>query len=142
MQAHGASYLTQDLDVAYARDKQNLERLVKALAPFEPRLRIAGQGADLPFIFDARTLKADSNFTFSTNSADFDLLGYVTGIGDYEAIDKLAVSGEVFGLPIKALSLEALITSKRAAGRPKDLAVLPELEALLEAQRLADSEDV
>ena len=30
-------------------------------------------------------------------------------------------------------TLEALIISKRAAGRPKDLQVLPELEALREA---------
>jgi hypothetical protein len=31
------------------------------------------------------------------------------------------------------LTLDALIASKRAAGRPKDLLVMPELEALREA---------
>ena len=32
----------------------------------------------------------------------------------------------------RVLSLDALITAKRAASRPKDLLVLPELEALRE----------
>jgi hypothetical protein len=40
---------------------------------------------------------------------------------------------ELFGLSFDVLTLEALIASKRAAGRPKDLLVLPELEALREA---------
>jgi hypothetical protein len=41
------------------------------------------------------------------------------------------------------LSLEGLIHAKRAAGRPKDLAHLVELEALLEMeqQRKAESSD-
>ena len=35
------------------------------------------------------------------------------------------------GLPVKVLPLERIIASKRAAGRPKDIAVLPALEATL-----------
>ena len=38
----------------------------------------------------------------------------------------------LFGLQCLVLSLDALIVAKRAAGRPKDLLVLPELEALRE----------
>lgn len=39
----------------------------------------------------------------------------------------------VFGHDFDVLTLEALITSKRAAGRPNDLLVLHDLEALHEA---------
>ena len=38
----------------------------------------------------------------------------------------------LFALPCRVLTLDALIVAKRAAGRPKDLLVLPELEALRE----------
>ena len=36
---------------------------------------------------------------------------------------------------MKVLALEDLIRTKRAAGRPKDLAVLPVLEATLEMRQ-------
>ena len=38
----------------------------------------------------------------------------------------------LFGYEVKVLSIEGLIKAKRAAGRTKDLLVLPELEALQE----------
>jgi hypothetical protein len=37
---------------------------------------------------------------------------------------------ELFGLPCLGLTLRRLIEVKRAAGRPKDLEVLAELEAI------------
>ncbi len=46
MVAHAAATLTGDVDVCYARDPENLERLAQALAPFHPRLR--GAPPDLP----------------------------------------------------------------------------------------------
>ncbi|MEO8435166.1 MAG: nucleotidyltransferase, partial [Pyrinomonadaceae bacterium] len=33
---HGASRLTDDLDVVYARDRENVDRLIEALAPLAP----------------------------------------------------------------------------------------------------------
>ena len=42
---------------------------------------------------------------------------------------------EVFGLGCKVLTLEGFIKSKKAAGRTKDLMLLPELEALLEIRK-------
>jgi hypothetical protein len=44
---------------------------------------------------------------------------------------------ELFGMPIRVLTLEGLIASKRATGRPRDREHLLELEALLELQRQA-----
>jgi hypothetical protein len=42
---------------------------------------------------------------------------------------------EVDGLAIRVLPIERVIASKRAAGRPKDLATLPALEAALAVHR-------
>ncbi len=59
-----------------------------------------------------------------------DLLGHVTGIGEYEEVCRLSESRELFGLSIRILSLDGLITAKKAAGRTKDQLHLLELEEL------------
>ena len=127
--AHGAATLTGDVDICYARDSENLQRLAQALAPFHPRLR--GAPPDLPFRLDFPTLRAGLNFTLTTDLADLDLLGEVLGLGAYDAVQAVAEEIEVYGLPCLILTLEGLIRAKRAAGRPKDLRALHELEALV-----------
>ncbi|MDQ1524803.1 MAG: hypothetical protein QOG00_2047 [Pyrinomonadaceae bacterium] len=128
--AHGSSYLTYDLDVAYARTRDNLKRLAEALAPHHPRPR--DFPADLPFVWDEQTLQQGTNFTLTTDLGNLDLLGEVSGLGDYEDVRDQSVVMNLFNLSCRVLSLDALIVAKRAAGRPKDLLVLPELEALRE----------
>lgn len=137
---HGSSLLTTDLDVCYARNDANLSRLAEALELVHARLRNAPEG--LAFILDAETLKRDSNFTFTTEVGDLDLLGEVRGIGQYEAMIADSVTVDLFGYHFAVLDIGTLIMAKRAAGRPKDLLALPELEAIQEAQVIANqSED-
>ncbi|HLK17418.1 MAG TPA: hypothetical protein VKT81_00640 [Bryobacteraceae bacterium] len=62
-----------------------------------------------------------------------DLLAEVTGLGSFEEVNRTAVTVDAFGRRVRTLDLKSLIQSKRAAGRDKDLNVLPELEGLLEA---------
>ena len=129
---HGSSYkITGVLDLCYARDRANLERLASSLAPFTPRLR--GAPPDLPFIWDAETLRHGLNFTLVTDLGNIDLLGEVAGIGTYEQARAGALLVELCGIECAVLSLGKLIAAKQAAGRPKDKLVLPELEALWEA---------
>ena len=49
---------------------------------------------------------------------------------------------ELFGVPLKCVTLERLIQLKRAAGRPKDLEAISELIALLEEGREANGESL
>jgi predicted nucleotidyltransferase len=128
--AHGSARLTQDLDVVYARTPANIERLVAALAAHRPYLR--GAPAGLPFRWDVETVRRGLNFTLTTSFGDLDLLGEVTGGGGYEALLAHSVSLSVFGIECRCLDLERLIHVKRAAGRPKDLEAIAELEALRE----------
>jgi predicted nucleotidyltransferase len=130
---HGSSYITDDLDICYARDKTNLALLAEALAPLNPRLR--GAPAELPFKWDAETLRMGLNFTLRTDLGDLDLLGEIIGIGPYEQVQEAAIKVMLFGVECSVISLEKLITAKRAAGRPKDKLILPELEAMLEATK-------
>ena len=128
-QAHGSARLTQDADFVYARSDSNIARLAKALAPFSAYLRGAPPG--LPFRFDPQTIRRGLNFTLSTTVGDVDLLGEVVGGGNYEQLLPHSVELIVFGRTIRVLDLPALIRAKRAAGRPKDLEAVAELEALL-----------
>ncbi len=133
----GAPIVTQDLDVCYRRTPENLARVAEALRPFGLRLRNLPEG--LPNIFDQHSLELGSNFTLQLQDGEeFDLLGVMSAIGGYEAIIGRAVEMDVAGHLVKVLSLEDLIRTKRAAGRPKDLAVLPTLEATLQMQRELD----
>ncbi|MEP6901393.1 MAG: nucleotidyltransferase [Actinomycetota bacterium] len=135
--AYGSAYITKDLDFCYLRSAENLKRIVKALAQFNPKLR--GFPKELPFFWDERTLQNGTNFTLETDLGDIDLLGEVAGVGDYKAVEKGSVEMEICDVPVKIISLDDLINAKRAAGRTKDLLVLPELEALREA--LSDEEE-
>ena len=72
------------------------------------------------------------NFTFQTDFGDIDLLGELSGVGQFRELDVDAVSLELYGMQVRVASLDALIRSKQAAGRPKDLLSLPELEAIRE----------
>jgi hypothetical protein len=131
--AHGSARLTLDLDVVYGRSPANLARLAQALAPHSPYLRGAPPG--LPFRWDEQTLRRGLNFTLTTALGDIDLLGEITGGGGYEALLPLSVELELFGASCRCLGLEKLIQVKRAAGRPKDLEAIAELEAILEERR-------
>jgi len=127
---HGSARLTSDIDVVYERSRPNIERLVEALSPLRPYLRGAPPG--LPFRFDVETLLRGLNFTLTTDAGPVDVLGEIAGIGDYAAV--LAVSEDVslFGATCRCINLDALIVSKRAAGRPKDLEAVAELELIRE----------
>lgn len=127
---HGALRTTLDLDVVYARDPANVDRLVAALEPFHPYLRGAPSG--LPFQLDAATVLRGLNFTLTTSLGDLDLIGEITGGGSYDALKSSADLVELEGFACLVVSLPKLIELKRAAGRGKDREALAELEALLE----------
>lgn len=63
-----------------------------------------------------------------------DLLGVMSAIGGYEQIVADAKEIPLDSYRVKLLSLPHLIATKEAAGRPKDIAVLPLLRAVLETE--------
>lgn len=127
--AHGTARLTSDLDIVYARDPDNLRRLVTALAPHQPYLRGAPPG--LPFRFEEKTIAMGLNFTLRTKLGDVDLLGEIVGGGKFEDLVPNSTRLLLYGVECLCLDIPALIRAKRAAGRPKDLESIAELEALL-----------
>lgn len=128
--AHGASRLTEDLDLVYRRDQKNVAAVVESLAPFAPYLR--GAPAGLPFKWEAQTIWNGLNFTLTTSLGPLDLLAEITLGGSYDDLLPHTVSLDVFDVRCLCLGLERLIEVKRAAGRPRDFDAIAELQALLE----------
>ena len=93
---HGSARLTEDLDVVYARDPENLQRLADALRPYQPYLRGAPPG--LPFLWGAETLRRGLNFTLSTTLGDLDLLGEIAGGGRYSDLLPYSTTVPLFGM--------------------------------------------
>ncbi len=138
--SHGSNFPSYDLDVVYARDRDNIARLVDALGEIGVALR--GAPPDLPFQLDARTIENGSNFTFITPHGDFDILGHADGMPSYDELKAEAPVREVLGLQVRVASIDHLIAMKRAANRPKDRVMLEEYIVIAdEQQRLAEGAD-
>jgi hypothetical protein len=129
----GSARVTMDLDVVYSRRHENIDRLVTALSPLNPCLRGAPPG--LSFRWDAETVRRGLNFPLTTSLGDVDLVGEIAGGGGYNALLPHSAHTVVFGVECFCLGLEKLIAVKRAAGRPKDLETIAELEAIWEERR-------
>ena len=125
---HGAPIVTQDVDICYARDDENLNRLSDALTEVHAELRGADPG--LPFRLDTRALRAGDAFTFTTDVGWLDILGTPAGTAGFDDLARTADRFELFGHRVLVASVEDLIRMKRAAGRPKDLLAVEELGAL------------
>lgn len=127
--ARGSAYMTEDLDIAYAREPDNLHRLAVALAQLDARLR--GAPEDVAFLLDAETLKQGAHFTFETASGPLDILDRPDGSPPYAELKRRAGEPlDVDGLPVLVASLDDLIAMKEATGRPRDRVVASELREL------------
>lgn len=135
--AHGSSYPTYDLDIAYARDPRNLERMATALRDIEVTLR--GAPVDLPLQIDAKTLEAGMNFTFVTEFGEFDILGHVDGVRGYGELRAQSETLGVGGIPVRVASLHHLIGMKRRADRPKDQLMVEEYVVMERLRREWDA---
>jgi len=124
----GSPVITGDLDICYARDDADLERLADALRELDAGLR--GAPPHVPFLLDARTLRAGDHFTFSTSAGPLDCLGTPAGTKGFPDLDARATDEVVDGITIRVASIDDLIRMKRAAGRPKDRIALEWLSAL------------
>jgi predicted nucleotidyltransferase len=136
--AHGSNYPSFDVDVAYARDGANLERLVAALKEIGVTLR--GGPPRLPFQLDVQTLQNGANFTFVTPYGDFDVLADIGGIGSYEQLRASSGEKEIAGVQVRVASIDHLIAMKRAANRTKDQLMLEEYIVIADEQQRADTE--
>jgi predicted nucleotidyltransferase len=133
MIAHGSGRLTHDLDICYATDAANLEALGSALMELGATLH--GVPETAPFVPDARTLRHTMILTLDSDDGKIDLLVEPAGAPRYVLLRDRAIDATFDGITVKVASLDDLEAMKRAAGRPKDLIDLEEIEVI---RRLRD----
>jgi len=130
VELHGYARFTKDLDIVYATNAANLERLGKVLVELGARLR---GFEDLPFVPDMHTLRRTQMLTLDTPLGGLDLLVDPKGSARYDEMRKRAMTVELDNMEIRVVALEDLLAMKRAARRPQDVA---DVDALLTAQRV------
>jgi hypothetical protein len=126
---HGSARNTFDLDICFASDPDNLEALGSTL--IELRARLRGVPDAVPFVPDAAALKRVDVLTLVTTAGDLDVLRAPSGAPRYDVMRGHADRYDVGGFEVRVASVEDLIAMKTAAGRPKDLGDVEELEAIL-----------
>lgn len=113
----GAPVTTLDFDFMFRDTPANMQKLKRIarrlegviLRPFYPVSKLYRLTAD------ATGLQAD-------------FMPVIDGIRSFEGLRSRAILQEVAGIPLRIACLDDVIASKRAAGRDRDLAVLPVLE--------------
>jgi predicted nucleotidyltransferase len=127
---HGSSLLTRDIDVCAVLTPDNVEKLRDAFRDVHPVHRIASPQRsflDVPAAGDTV-----ENLYLNTDLGTLDVLGRITGVGDYARVARDAVEVELFGLRVLAIGLDDLIAAKESLGRDKDVIAAKELRAVRE----------
>lgn len=125
---HGSAYVTNDLDLCYDAEPDNIERLAQVLHGWHAYLY--GVELGLPWSMDARAIRTNPVLTLITDHGRIDVMDRVAGVGDYAACVRASVEMSFEGTRVRTLSLAALIMARHAAARTKDMARVLELEAL------------
>jgi hypothetical protein len=126
----GAPAQTFDIDVVHARTAENVQRILSWLRQCNGRYR----GDPRRLAPTAEHLLGPGHQLLETDHGPIDFMGTVGpagGLLDHPALLARSVLVDLGGFTARLLELEAIVELKRAAGRPKDLAALPLLEATL-----------
>lgn len=115
---HGYPRYTKDVDVWIWVDKQNAKRVVKALQDF---------GFESLGLKESDFLEPDTIIQLGYAPNRIDLIMGVPGV-DFGKCYPARIEEEIEGAKLNFIDLESLKKSKRAAGRPQDLADLENLE--------------
>ncbi|HTU95047.1 MAG TPA: nucleotidyl transferase AbiEii/AbiGii toxin family protein [Solirubrobacteraceae bacterium] len=131
--AHGSARITRDLDICYATDPANLDALGAAMVELGARLR--GVPEAVPFVPDGWTLRRTQILTLATDDGWIDLLAAPSGAPPYAQLRERSERITIGDVAIRVASLDDLEAMKRAAGRPRDLIDIEELEAIRRLRR-------
>ena len=117
---------TRDIDLTPESSTENLARLSKALKELGARIRTDAVDGGLPFDHDGRSLAASASWNLICPYGEFDISFVPSGIaGGYEELALKAHRMRVDSIDVVVADLSDVIRSKEAAGRPKDVQVLP-----------------
>lgn len=131
---HGVTTVTYDLDVCVSFDQETCARILTAVRDLDPRHRMRPDRLELST--DPTSIVGNRNLYLATSMGVVDFLGEIAGVGGLSELKPHASIVELGDFSVRVMSLDQLIASKRAMGRPKDHRALVELE-LIRAKRRA-----
>jgi hypothetical protein len=123
---HAPIPATRDIDMTPDSSPENLSHLSAALTELGARIRTDAVVKGLPFDHDGPSLAASPVWNLICPFGEFDLSFLPSGIdGGYEELALKAHAIRVDNVDVMVADLSDVIRSKEAAGRPKDIQVLP-----------------
>ena len=128
--AHGASLPTENIEVCMRFTPENLMRLQSALLDLSPIHRMPP--GKQPLELTPELCRGLKNLYLDTDYGQLDCLSEVAGIGGYDEVAAESIRVQLTSGHCRIMCLEALIRSKRALGRPRDLEAARQLEAIRE----------
>jgi len=127
---HGAPLATFDLDICCPFGEENVRRIESAVSDLHPFHRLTTTRLQLE---QTRSSFGDlKNLYLQTDLGKLDCLSEVAGVGDFAAVLKRSVVAHFSYGDFRFLDLDALIASKQATGRERDLAAVRYLLAIKE----------
>lgn len=127
---HGAPVATFDLDICCPFGEDNVRRIESAVQDLNPFHRMTPN--QVPLEVTRSVFVSLKNLYLQTDLGKLDCLSEVAGVGNFaRALEQSVVGSFSYG-EFRFLNLEALIASKIAAGREKDLEAVKLLRAIKE----------
>jgi len=112
----GADGITRDIDLWFGTTSDG-------------RLSRAARAVGGTFIW-----RADPPCLGGKDLRRIDLVNHMSGLGDFEVEYSNAIDCQVDDFIVKLLPIERILESKQAAARPKDVAAIPSLMALIKSK--------
>lgn len=128
---------TRDVDITPDRSPGNLSRLAEALRTLEARFRILDgppEGVEVPGGISADWLATMVSVALTTSAGPLDVSLVPDGTDGYDDLETNRVELRYGDTLVPVAALADIIRSKEAAGRTKDLLVLPALRAHLRSR--------
>ncbi len=122
---------TMDIDFFASPNKINLERLTKALEHLDAKIRVGDVDEGVAFDRSPKFLTKMKMLNLTCKFGEFDILFEATGVHDFEDLEERSLFVLVGKTETHVASVQDIAKSKRAAGRTKDLKVLPIYEKFL-----------
>jgi hypothetical protein len=132
--AHGASLMTEDIDICCPFSEQNLQALQSAVRDLRPVHRMTPQR--LPFELTPSLVSSLKSLYLATDLGKLDCLGEVLGVGGFEQVKRRSIEVKFESGPCKVLNIDALIEAKAAMNRTRDRMAISQLKAIKERQGL------
>lgn len=117
---HGFPRLTADADITPADDPANLKQLAKALTELHARVYTESVPEGLVFDCSAATLSRAAMWNLVTDAGRIDIAFKPAGTEGFSDLSMRAEKFKAYGVIFLAASVDDIIRSKEAAGRPKD----------------------